>query len=209
MSRERRSAPPFQTAREIRDAVHARQVSAVEICEHALARIEAHNSRLNAFLTVAGDRALDRASAVDRDKHTGPLAGVPIALKDNIMTRGIETTAASKMLRTFLPPYDATVVRRLEAAGAVFIGKTNLDEFAMGSSTENSAFGPSRNPWNPEYISGGFKIGRAAAGAAGFAAIGLGSDTGGSIRQPAALCGIAGLKPTYGRVSRYGLIAFA
>ena len=201
--------PPFQTAREIRDAVHARKVSAVEVCNNALARIEAHNSRLNAFLTVAGERALDRAHAIDRDHHAGPLAGVPIALKDNIMTRGVETTAASKMLRSFVPPYDATVVRRLEAAGAVFIGKTNLDEFAMGSSTENSAFGPSRNPWNPDHISGGSSGGSAVAVAAGFAAIGLGSDTGGSIRQPASLCGIAGLKPTYGRVSRYGLIAFA
>ena len=181
----------------------------MEICEHALARIEAHNSRLNAFLTVAAERALDRAKAVDRHNHKGPLAGVPIALKDNIMTRGIETTAASKMLRKFVPPYDATVVGRLEAAGAIFLGKTNLDEFAMGSSTENSAFGPSRNPWNPDHISGGSSGGSAVAVAAGFAAIGLGSDTGGSIRQPASLCGIAGLKPTYGRVSRYGLIAFA
>ena len=179
------------------------------MCEHALARIDAHNPRLNAFLAVARDRALERARAIDRDKHAGPLAGVPIALKDNIMTRGITTTASSKMLRHFVPPYDATVVGRLEAAGAVVMGKTNCDEFAMGSSTENSAFGPSRNPWNPDHISGGSSGGSAVAVAAGFSPIALGSDTGGSIRQPASLCGIVGLKPTYGRVSRYGLIAFA
>jgi aspartyl-tRNA(Asn)/glutamyl-tRNA(Gln) amidotransferase subunit A len=200
---------PFQTAREIRDAIAARQVSAVEICEHALARIDAHNPKLNAFLAVSRDRALERAHAVDRDTHAGPLAGVPIALKDNIITRGIATTAASKMLRNFVPPYDATVVGRLEAAGAIVIGKTNCDEFAMGSSTENSAFGPSRNPWNVDHIPGGSSGGSAVAVAAGFSPIALGSDTGGSIRQPASLCGITGLKPTYGRVSRYGLIAFA
>jgi aspartyl-tRNA(Asn)/glutamyl-tRNA(Gln) amidotransferase subunit A len=200
---------PFQTARDIRDAVVARQVSAVEVCERALARIDTHNAKLNAFLAVAHDRALERARAIDRDKHAGPLAGVPIALKDNIITRGIVTTAASKMLRTFVPPYDATVVARLEAAGAVVLGKTNCDEFAMGSSTENSAFGPSRNPWNTDHIPGGSSGGSAVAVAAGFSPIALGSDTGGSIRQPASLCGIVGLKPTYGRVSRYGLIAFA
>ena len=200
---------PFQTAREIRDAVRARQVSALDVCEQTLARIDAQNATLNAFLTVARDRAIERARAIDRDGHAGPLAGVPIALKDNIITRGIATTAASKMLRSFVPPYDATVVSRLEAAGAIVLGKTNCDEFAMGSSTENSAFGPSRNPWNPEYIPGGSSGGSAVAVAAGLAPIALGSDTGGSIRQPASLCGIAGLKPTWGRVSRYGLIAFA
>ena len=200
---------PFQTAREIRDAVAAGQASAVEVCEHALRRIDAVDPVLKAFLTVAADRALDRARVVDRDKRSAPLAGVPVALKDNIMTRGITTTAASRMLETFVPPYDATVVNRLEEAGAVVVGKTNCDEFAMGSSTENSAFGPSRNPWNPDHISGGSSGGSAVAVAAGMAPIALGSDTGGSIRQPASLCGIAGLKPTYGRVSRYGLIAFA
>jgi aspartyl-tRNA(Asn)/glutamyl-tRNA(Gln) amidotransferase subunit A len=200
---------PFHTAREIRDAVGARQISALDVCERTLTRIEAHNPALNAFLSVAADQALDRARAIDRDGHSGLLAGVPIALKDNILTRGIPTTASSRMLRTFVPPYDATVVRRLETAGAVVIGKTNCDEFAMGSTTENSAFGPSRNPWNPDYISGGSSGGSAVAVAAGFSPIALGSDTGGSIRQPASLCGIVGLKPTYGRVSRYGLIAFA
>ena len=177
--------------------------------EQALARIDTADPSLHAFLTVAADRALDRARIVDREHRAAPLAGVPVALKDNILTRGITTTAASRMLKTFVPPYDATVVSRLHAAGAVVIGKTNCDEFAMGSSTENSAFGPSRNPWNRDYIPGGSSGGSAVAVASGMAPMALGSDTGGSIRQPAALCGIAGLKPTYGRVSRYGLIAFA
>ncbi|HKY22709.1 MAG TPA: Asp-tRNA(Asn)/Glu-tRNA(Gln) amidotransferase subunit GatA [Vicinamibacterales bacterium] len=200
---------PFQTARDIRDAVSAGRVSAVEVCESALSRIEAGNPQLKAFLTVAAGQALERARAVDRDQRSAPLAGVPIALKDNIMTRGITTTAASRMLEHFVPPYDATVVSRLEDAGAVVIGKTNCDEFAMGSSTENSAFGPSRNPWNADHIPGGSSGGSAVAVAAGMSPIALGSDTGGSIRQPASLCGVVGLKPTYGRVSRYGLIAFA
>ena len=201
--------PPLVTAREIRDAVAAGNVTAVEICEQTLARIEASNQSLNAFLTVVADRALDRARLIDREQRNRPLAGVPVALKDNLMTRGIKTTAASRMLEGFVPPYDATVVSRLEEAGAVVVGKTNCDEFAMGSSTENSAFGPSRNPWNREHIPGGSSGGSATAVAAGMCPLALGSDTGGSIRQPAALCGIAGLKPTYGRVSRYGLIAFA
>jgi aspartyl-tRNA(Asn)/glutamyl-tRNA(Gln) amidotransferase subunit A len=199
----------FTTARDIRDAVASGRASAVEVVQAALARIESTNRALNAFLSVAGERALDRAKAVDRDQRKAPLAGVPVAIKDNICTRGITTTAASRMLKDFVPPYDATVVKRLEAAGAIVMGKTNCDEFAMGSSTENSAFGPSKNPWNPEYISGGSSGGSAVAVAAGMTPLALGSDTGGSIRQPASLCGIAGLKPTYGRVSRYGLIAFA
>jgi aspartyl-tRNA(Asn)/glutamyl-tRNA(Gln) amidotransferase subunit A len=199
----------FTTARDIRDAVSSGRASAVEVVQAALSRIESTNPALNAFLSVAAERALDRAKAVDRDQRKAPLAGVPVAIKDNICTRGITTTAASRMLKDFVPPYDATVVKRLEAAGAIVVGKTNCDEFAMGSSTENSAFGPSKNPWNPEYISGGSSGGSAVAVAAGMTPLALGSDTGGSIRQPASLCGIAGLKPTYGRVSRYGLIAFA
>ena len=201
--------PSFQTAREVRDAVASGRASAVEVCQHALARIDALNSTLKAFLAVDHERALEQARRVDRGRKATPLAGVPVAVKDNILTRGLTTTAASKMLEAFVPPYDATAVAKLQDAGAVVLGKTNCDEFAMGSSTENSAFGPSRNPWNPDYIAGGSSGGSAVAVAAGMAPIALGSDTGGSIRQPASLCGIAGLKPTYGRVSRYGLIAFA
>ena len=201
--------PAFTTARDVRDAIAVGRMSAVEACRASLDRISQTNPSVNAFLTVAAERALDRARHIDATKHRGALAGVPIALKDNISTRGVRTTAASRMLQNYVPPYDATVVQRLEAAGAVLIGKTNCDEFAMGSSTENSAFGPSRNPWDLERIPGGSSGGSATAVAAGMTPIALGSDTGGSIRQPASLCGIVGLKPTYGRVSRYGLIAFA
>jgi aspartyl-tRNA(Asn)/glutamyl-tRNA(Gln) amidotransferase subunit A len=200
------------SAVDLRARILAGDASAVEACQTAFSRIRAHDGRVHAFQSLMEERALERAAAVDRDPgrfRTCPLAGVPVAVKDNIATRGHITTAGSRVLETFAPPYDAHVIERLEAAGASVIGKTTLDEFAMGSSTDHSAFGPARNPWSLDRTPGGSSGGSAAAVAARFVPLALGSDTGGSIRQPAALCGVVGMKPTYGRVSRYGLFAFA
>src|SRR5580658_4269988 len=199
----------FDTLLAAREAVRTRRISSVELTRQALGRIDAVEGQIQAFNSVYPERALQIAKEVDEGKRTGPLAGVPIALKDNLCTSWGTTTCSSKMLANFRAPYDATICKKLEAAGAVVVGKTNLDEFAMGSSTENSAFKVTRNPWDTSRVPGGSSGGSAAALAAGMCCASIGSDTGGSIRQPASLCGVVGMKPTYGVVSRYGLIAFA
>jgi aspartyl-tRNA(Asn)/glutamyl-tRNA(Gln) amidotransferase subunit A len=200
-------------AAELGRNIARKEVRAREAVDAHLERIEALDDSVNAFLTLTQDRARATAEDVDRridaGERLGPLAGVPLALKDILCVDGVRTTAGSKILENYVPPYDATVVKKLNAAGIPIVGKANLDEFAMGSSTENSAYGPSHNPWDLARVPGGSSGGSAAAVAAGFAPLGIGTDTGGSIRQPASLCGVVGVKPTYGLVSRYGLLAFA
>jgi len=203
----------LKTAADIRESFLSGERTARSIVEEHLELIRRREPGVDAFLTVCEQEALKRADSLDQKRKAGAemglLAGVPVAVKDNICTRGIRTTCASKILHNFVPPYDAHVVERLLAEDAVIIGKTNMDEFAMGSSTENSGYKVTKNPWDPERIPGGSSGGSAAAVAAGMAPLALGSDTGGSVRQPAALCGVVGMKPTYGRVSRYGLVAFS
>jgi aspartyl-tRNA(Asn)/glutamyl-tRNA(Gln) amidotransferase subunit A len=197
---------------ELAAGLRAKEFSAVELARHFLARIEQADAGLNAFVTVTAERALADAARADADRaagRAGPLTGVPLAHKDIFCTDGIKTSCGSRMLDNFVAPYDATVVERLAAAGTVLLGKTNMDEFAMGSSNETSFYGPVRNPWDPATVPGGSSGGSAAAVAARLVPAATGTDTGGSIRQPAALVGISGIKPTYGRVSRYGMIAFA
>jgi aspartyl-tRNA(Asn)/glutamyl-tRNA(Gln) amidotransferase subunit A len=207
------SAPAKWTIPEVRAALDARKISARELVNEFYARIAQDNPKFNIYLALSPERAYVQADKIDAAIAAGgalpPLAGVPLAVKDVISTRGIPTTCGSRILEGYKPPYDATAVTRLESAGAIVLGKTNCDEFAMGSSNENSAYGPVRNPVAPEYVPGGSSGGSAAAVAAGLAVVSLGTDTGGSIRQPGSFCGVPAMNPSYGRVSRYGLIAYA
>ena len=205
--------PKRRTIQSIREGLLTKEFSAVEVAREALAYAERENPKTNAYLLFSSERAMEAAERVDRKIAAGDdpglLGGVPVAVKDVILTKGLRSTCGSKMLQHYIPPYDATAVERIEAAGGLIVGKTNCDEFAMGSSNENSAFGPVRNPVAPDRVPGGSSGGSAAAVAQNTAVVSLGSDTGGSIRQPASFCGVVGVTPTYGRVSRYGLVAFA
>ncbi len=197
---------------ELANAIKNKKISSVEATEFFLKRINTHDKKLNSFISI-NDKAVEQAKLIDdkisKGENLGSMAGVPISIKDMLCTKNLKTTAGSKMLSNFIPPYDSTVVARLKQAGAVILGKTNLDEFAMGSSNETSFYGPVKNPWNTAYVAGGSSGGSASAQAARFGMGTIGTDTGGSIRQPASFCGVVGLKPTYGRVSRYGIVAYA